>query len=159
RLLWWATLACAVSYSPILSTIRWKQLNLIVLCLALAGFALLRSGRSLAAAAAIGLSLALKPLVVVLPLALLSRRDTRAAGAWCLLAALVPTLLGLGFLALRAHDASLLSPLPVLQNFGKRAGGFQALPENLSPQALVQRLTRSEDAVQRAAVLGLVLLA
>src|SRR5262249_30297398 len=63
------------------------------------------------------------------------------------------------FLALRAHDASLLSPLPVLQNFGKRAGGFQALPENLSPQALVQRLTRSEDAGQRAAVLGLVLLA
>jgi hypothetical protein len=153
RLAWWATLACAVSFSPILSTIRWKQLNLVVLCLALAGFALVRLGRGVAGAVVIGLSLALKPLVIVLPVALLSRRDTRVVGAWTLAAAVVPTVLGLGFLALRARDASLLSPLPVLQNFGRRASGFQALPENLSPQALVQRLTRTDNAAQRAVVL------
>src|SRR5262249_3935315 len=43
RGVWWATLACAVSFSPLMSTLRWKQLNLIALCLALAGFALIRA--------------------------------------------------------------------------------------------------------------------
>ncbi len=150
---WWATLACAVSYSPILSTIRWKQLNLVVFFLALAGFILIRRGRMRAGAVTVGLSLALKPLVIVLPLALLSRRDTRAAGAGCLAATAALTLLGQGFLALRAHDIAVLSPVPVLQNFGRRAAGFQSLPENLSPQALVQRLTRRNDPMQSGTVL------
>jgi len=152
-LLWWATLGCAVSYSPILSTIRWKQLNLIVLVLAMVGFALIRRGRWPWGPAAVGLSLALKPLVIVLPLALLARRDTRTAGASCLAVAAALTFLGQGFLALRAHDAALLSPVSVFQNFSRRATAFQSEPENLSPQALVQNLTRRNDAVQRGVVL------
>src|SRR5262249_21150512 len=48
-----------------------------------------------------------------------------------------------------------------LRNFGHRASGYQGLPENLSPQASMQRLTRSDSPVQRASVLigvGLLLL-
>jgi hypothetical protein len=152
-LLWWATLGCAVSYSPILSTIRWKQLNLVVLVLALLGFELIRRGRGISGSATLGLSLALKPLVIVLPLALLARRDTRAAGFSCLAATAVLTFLGQGFLARRAHDSALLSPVSVFQNFARRATAFQSQPENFSPQALVQNLTRRNDAGQRGAVL------
>ena len=151
--LWWATLACAVSYSPILSTIRWKQLNLAVLFLAVVGFALLRRGRARTGAATLGLSLALKPLVILLPFALLSRKDSRVAGALCLAATAALTFAGQGFLAWRGHDVALLSPVPVLQNFGKHASGFLTEPENLSPQAMVQRLTRRNDPLQRGAVL------
>src|SRR5262249_22586547 len=124
-------------------------------------FGLIRLGRSAVGAVLVGVSLAVKPLAIVLPVALLSRRDTRKAGVLSLAAAVAPTVLALGFLALRARDATLLSPLPVFSNFGRRAAGFQALPENFAPQALLQRLTRTDTPLQRGVVLvgvGLALL-
>lgn len=153
RVPWWATLACAVSYSPILSTIRWKQLNLVALFLALVGFLLIRQGRWRSGSATVGLSLALKPLVILLPFGLLARRDTRLAGFSCLAVTVALTFLGQGFLAFRANDLALLSPAPVFQNFARRADAFQSQPENLSPQAMVQRLTRKNDPLQRGVVL------
>jgi len=73
---WWATLAAAAVFAPAVSTIFWLQPNLIVFALALGGFALV-GRRNRSAGFLIGLSIALKPIVVLLPLALLLRRQTR----------------------------------------------------------------------------------
>ncbi len=160
RVWWWATLALALSFSPLISTVRWKQVNLIVLCLALAGFLWIRRGRSVWGAAAVALSVTLKPLAILLPFALFSRRDTRVAALWCFGGVAVMSLVGQGFLALRAHDPSVLNPLPTLGNYAARARPWGAAPDNFSPQAMVRRITYSKEPFQRTVVtLGIVLAA
>jgi hypothetical protein len=160
RVWWWATLALALSFSPLISTLRWKQVNLIVLCLALAGFSWIRRGRNVRGAAAVALSVALKPLAILLPFALFSRRDTRRAALWCFGGIAALTLVGQGFLALRAHDPSVLNPLATLGNYAARARPWGAAPDNFSPQAMVRRITYSKEPFQRTVVtLGIVLAA
>ena len=84
---WWVTAVALVSFAPMMSTVWWKQFNVIALALALAGFdqlrrgvtgsEVLRPGRLRMSGALIGLSVAFKPLVILLPLVLLARRSTR----------------------------------------------------------------------------------
>ena len=53
---WWVTAIALMSFGPMMSTVWWKQFNVIALALALAGFELLRRKRSGPAAALIGLA-------------------------------------------------------------------------------------------------------
>ncbi len=72
-----------LTFGPILSSVWWKQINVVCIVLALGGFELLRRGREHAGAGVIALSLALKPLAILLPLVLLVRRETRRGRDAC----------------------------------------------------------------------------
>lgn len=144
RTFWWVTLLAAVSFSPIASTIFWKQFNLMALALALAGFALV-GRRDRTAGLLVALSLAIKPLVVFLPLAMLWKRDSRRSGIWALVWGALLLAVSQAFLALRAHDWRALSPIPALQNFAYKSlpntTHWVCIPENYSPQGTWCRLT------------------
>ncbi len=150
---WWATLAAAAFFAPAVSTIFWLQFNLVILALALGGF-VLAGRRDGWAAWLIGLSIALKPIVILLPLALLLRRRTRAAGAWSIAVTAVSTVAGLAFLAWRAGDPSLLNPLAYLEGFiAKGQGAIAAcIVENYSPVAMLCRLGLQPSTLTTAAV-------
>jgi hypothetical protein len=138
RALWWATLAAAALFAPLVSTIAYRQVNLFVFALALAGFAGLRAGREAAGAGLIALAVALKPLALLLPVALLLRRDTRRAGLLAMGGVAVLSLGALAALAARGEGAS-LSPLATLTTFEQRARPWLAHPANVSPLALLAR--------------------
>jgi len=138
---WWSTLVAAAIFAPAISTIFWLQPNLIVFGLALGGFALV-GRRNPAAGLLIGLSVAVKPIVILLPLALLLRRETRAAGIWAIATTATLSFAGLGFLAWRAGDLTVLNPFAYLAGFLSKGRGPIAacVPENYSPVALLCRL-------------------
>jgi hypothetical protein len=139
RGLWWATLVGAALFAPLLSTIAYRQFNLIVFGLALGGFAALRRGHDTPGAVLIALSVALKPLALLLPVALLLRRETRRAALLACGGVAILSLAALVLLALRAGDSGLLSPLDVLRNFNARARPWLAHTANVSPLALLVR--------------------
>ena len=138
---WWVSVVAAGLFAPVVSTIFWLQFNLVVFVLALGGYVLIP--RHLRAAGMlIGLSVALKPLLVLLPLALLLRGRTRAAGLWAIGTAAAMTILGLAFLAWRAGDPSVLNPFAYLQGFLSNGSAPIAacIVENYSPVATLCRL-------------------
>lgn len=150
---WWVTAAALVSFAPMMSTVWWKQFNVIALALAVAGFdqlrrgiaghEVLRAGRLRMSGALIGLSVAFKPLVVLLPLVLLARRSTRPAGAWAIGWVVGLTVAAQAFIATRAGDLGPLNPLEPLRNFADQTGPERlgpCLPENFAPGALLCRL-------------------
>lgn len=144
---WWLTAFALVSFAPMMSTVWWKQLNIIALVLALAGFDRLERGRTRSASAMIGLSVAVKPLVFLLPLVLLARRETRRAGALSLAWVPALTMAGQALLALHAGDLGVLSPLPAIQNFlvkSKPGRGLACQSLNFAPQSLVCRVAGPE---------------
>lgn len=153
---WWLTAVALLSFGPIMSTVWWKQFNIIALALALAGFELLRARRTQPAAALIGLSVALKPLVFLLPLILLARRETRRAGALAIGWVVALSMSAQALLAVRAHDLGAINPLPEIQNFSDKAKpGYvwacQAV--NFSPGSLLCRIAGPQDwMLQRVAV-------
>ncbi|MDQ6876373.1 MAG: DUF2029 domain-containing protein [Candidatus Dormibacteraeota bacterium] len=156
---WWLTLALAAIFSPAISTIFWMQPNLVILALALGGVALIgQHNRS--AGVLIGLSIALKPLLVLLPLALLFRRDFRSAGWWAIAAAALLTVIGFGFLESRAGIVSLAQPIDYIESFLAKGRGpiVACVPENYSPMALLCRLGVSTS-TPVAIVLGAAVLA
>lgn len=112
--LWIVALGLA-SFGPVLSTVWWKQFNIIALVLALAGFAALRRGRAQLSGGLIGFSVAVKPLAILLPFVLLARRQTRPAGIWACIYAVGLNLGAQGLLALHAHSAGVFNPLTSLQ--------------------------------------------
>lgn len=138
---WWGTLLAAAVFAPAIATIFWLQFNLMVLALALGGF-VLAGRRNAWAGVLIGLSLALKPILILLPLVLLIRRQSRPAGIWAIGTAGALSMLGLGFLAWRGSDGALLNPIPYFAEFLNKGGGpmFGCVPENYSPAALLCRL-------------------
>ena len=139
--LWIVALGLA-SFGPVLSTVWWKQFNIIVLVLALAGFAALRRGRAQMSGGLIGLSVAFKPLAILLPFVLLARRQTRPAGIWACIYAVGLNLGAQGLLALHAHRVGVFDPLTSLQNFSdksKPAKGLACSTVNFSPQSLLCR--------------------
>lgn len=138
---WWGTLVAAAAFAPAISTIFWLQFNLVALAVALGGFVLIgRNG--LLAGLLIGASIAFKPILLLLPLALLLRRETRSAGVWAIAWAAGLSAIGLGFLAWRAGDASLLNPVAYAAAFlaHGRDPSIECVPENYSPVALLCRL-------------------
>jgi Glycosyltransferase family 87 len=138
----WITAVGLAGFGPVLSTVWWKQFNIIALVIALGGFAALRSGRAQLGGGLIGLSIAVKPLLILLPLVLLARRTTRSAGMWALAYAVGLNLAALGLLAAHAHSLRALNPLTSVQNFAdksKPAAGLACEPLNFSPQAMLCR--------------------
>ncbi len=138
---WWGTLVAAAVFAPAISTIFWLQPNLIVFAIALGGFVLVgRHDRS--AGVLIGLSVALKPIVILLPLAILLRRQSRSAGIWAVGAASALSVVGLAFLSWRAGDLHVLNPVDYLGGFLSKGRGPIAacVPENYSPVAFLCRL-------------------
>jgi hypothetical protein len=117
---WWVAAFALLSFGPMMSSVWWKQINLIAVAAALAGFEQLRRGRPRGGAALMGLSIAIKPLFFLLPFLLLSRRRTRRWGAASLAWVVGLNLAAQAFLATRAHDLGALNPWPALQNFNDK---------------------------------------
>jgi hypothetical protein len=138
---WWGTLIAAGAFAPTITNVFWLQPDLIVLVLALGGFVLIGRHEGWAVLL-IGLSIALKPLLVLLPFVLLIRRQSRCAGVWSIAIAGALSVVGLGFLAWRARDFSLMNPVAYFAAFLNKGGGpiFGCVPENYSPAALLCRL-------------------
>jgi hypothetical protein len=144
RAFWWVSLVLATFFAPLLSSLLYKQFNVLALFLAGVGFAAIRRDRAALGGALVGASVCLKPLALLLPLALLFRRDTRRAGLSSLVAIVVLTGLAQGFLALRAGDLGTLSPLPTIHNFEAKGEHWIYSQENFSPRGMLTRLARSD---------------
>lgn len=157
---WWGTFVAAAVFAPAITTIYWMQINLIIFGLTVSGVALLGRHDRLAAAM-IGVGLAIKPILVLLPFILLLRRDTRRAAEWSIAVAALLTVIGLGFLAWRAGDLSVANPMSYLSKFQTQARGpaNACVIENYSPVALLCRLgvhpTTALAAAVAFAVLGI----
>jgi hypothetical protein len=156
--LWWGTLVAAAAFAPAITTIFWMQPNLIVLALALGGVAL-ADRRVRTAGLLLGVALALKPIVVLLPLALLVRRESRRAALWAIGVAAVLSVIGLGFLAWRAGDLSVANPIAYVAHFQSKGSGpiVACVPENYSPMALLCRFGVPSSTVLTVAIAGVVL--
>lgn len=155
---WWGTLITAAVFAPAITAIFWMQLNLIVLALALGGVAL--TGRSeRAGGLLIGLALALKPILILLPFVLLLRRESRRAGAWAIAVAAMLSTIGLGFLAWRAGDLSVANPIAYLDQFMTKGRGltYACVPENYSPMGLLCRFGVPSSTALTAVVAAMVL--
>lgn len=164
RCFWWATLLAAAAFAPAISTIWWKQFNLAALLLAALGFQRLRQGKDISGGAAVAASLLVKPIVVLLPVALLVGRHTRRAGVYALVWA--GALLGVAqtFLVWRARSMSVALPLDAIEKFAEKARPEAFLvchTENFSPQSMLCRLAGTRHwTLQRGVILiGVLLLA
>ncbi|MGO9977050.1 MAG: glycosyltransferase family 87 protein [Solirubrobacteraceae bacterium] len=149
---WWVLTVALLSFGPMMSTVWWKQLNIIALVLALAGFELLRRRRPGAAAALIALSVAIKPLVFLLPIVLLVRRETRRVGALAVAWIVGLTMAAQAFLAVRAHALGPLNPFAALSSFLSRTQpgtphtpAWACMAVNFSPQSTLCRLAGRGD--------------
>ncbi|MGB9184979.1 MAG: glycosyltransferase 87 family protein [Solirubrobacteraceae bacterium] len=138
----WIAAAALLTFGPLMSTVWTKQFNAISLVAAIGGFELVRKGRPGLGAAAIGFSVAFKPLLILLGLVMLARRETRKAGALAIAWTAGLSLASLGLLALRAHDFGVLNPITALTNFNHRSvlSPFTCVPYNYSPAATLCRL-------------------
>ena len=145
---WWMTALGLLSFGPIMSTVWWKQFNIVALALAVAGFESLRRRRTQSAAVLIGLSISIKPLVFLLPLVMLARRETRRAGALALAWVAAINFAALALLAFRAHNLAVISPIPSLRNFIDKAqpsNVWACQSENFAPGSLLCRLVGHQD--------------
>jgi hypothetical protein len=112
--LWWILAFALLTFGPMMSSVWWKQLNVVCIVLALGGFELLRRGHEHRGAGLIAVSLAVKPLAILLPFVLLAGRQTRRAGAWAL-AYLVALNVGAQvLLGVHAHDSFQPNPHPLV---------------------------------------------
>lgn len=141
---WWAAAFALLSFGPLMSSVWWKQFNLIALGLAVGGFDLARRRRPAAAALAIGLSISIKPLVFLLPLAMLARRDTRRVAAGAIAWVIGLDLAAQALLALRAHSLAVFNPLTGARNLIDKTSSagniFLCHPINFAPTQLLCRL-------------------
>jgi hypothetical protein len=145
---WWTAAFAMITFGPMLSTVWWKQFNLIALVGALGGFYLIRERRQSAGAALIGVSIAVKPLAVVLPFVLLARRETRRVGALALGWLIAVNVIAQCFMATRAGNFGTLNLLPVLKNFADKSKPeniWSCHPENFAPGSLLCRLAGGQN--------------
>jgi hypothetical protein len=132
-----------LTFAPLLSTVWWKQFNLIALVAGAAGFDRLRQGRRASAAVLIGLSVSIKPLLFLLPVLLLTRRATRRAGAEAIAVVAALNLAGQALLATRAGSWAALNPLIALDNFltkSRPSNVWACQSGNLAPSAAFCRM-------------------
>lgn len=159
---WWVAAFGLVSFAPMMSTVWWKQFNIFALVLAIAGYELLRTGRTKRGSALIALSIAIKPLALLLPVVLLFRRRSRVAGLLAIAYTIALNILGQAFLAWRAGSISALNVIPVLKVFEKRSNPsniWACVPENFAPGSLLCRLfSGAEVTFQHLIILALVAL-
>ncbi len=141
---WWIAAFGLLSFAPLMSSVWFKQFNPIVLVLAAAGFELVRRCRVGWGAAAIGLSVAIKPMAILLPFVMLARRGTRRAGALALAWIVGLNVAAQGLMAIWAGNLATLDPLIEVRNFinkTKPNGIFTCLPSNFAPVTLLCRET------------------
>jgi hypothetical protein len=159
---WWIAAFALVSFAPLMSSVWFKQFNVIALILAAIGFELVRRERVSWGAAAIGLSISIKPLLILLPVVMLARRGTRRAGALAVAWVVGLNVAAQAFMAERAHNLATLDPLIGVRNFLDKTKPDLAtcLPLNFSPSSLLCRVSSgAEDwTIQRVVVLVAVLL-
>jgi hypothetical protein len=141
------TLVAGGVFAPAASTIFWKQFNIVVLALAVAAFVLARRRHHRTAGLLIALSITIKPLVILLPVALLLRRSTRRTALWSIAFGVILIVLGQGFLAWRAgspSDLNIFTPLATFLSKGDQPANIWAChPENFSPTSTLCRLVGS----------------
>jgi hypothetical protein len=147
-----------VLFAPAVSTVWWRQFNVIVVALAVAGFLRLRRGHATSACLLIGVSVALKPLVVLVPIALLLRRETRRVGLASLILIAALTVGAQAVLVTRGAPVASLSPARIVRDSTERmsdpAGSHACHPANLSPGAFLCRTVGTDHwNVQRAVAL------
>jgi hypothetical protein len=155
---WWVTAFALLSFGPMMSAVWWHQFDVFALVSALFGFDLLRRGRTRKGAAVIGVSVAFKPLAILLPFVLLARRETRRAGAEALGWAIALTVTAQCFMAWRADSLGPLNLFRVLENFNTASGPttFRACDvENFAPSSvLCQLVGKSHFSLQHIVVLA-----
>lgn len=148
RWYWWGSLAATSVFGPAVSTVAWKQFNVIGIAFAACGYWVLQKRRSewpwlLLGTFLIALSISIKPVVVLVVLGLLIRRDSRLAGILSALWIVAMELMAVVFMALRAHSVHELSPLVAYDNFATKTlpGNLWVCnPENFSPQSILCRM-------------------
>lgn len=144
----WVIAVALLTFAPMMSTIWWKQFNLIALAAALGGFDLVRKGRRDAGSALIGLSVAIKPLAFLLPIVMLVRKETRRAGLTAIAWVVGLNLAAQAFLATRANDLSVANPITAAQNFVTKTqpgNGWACKTLNFGPGSLLCRLVHHQD--------------
>ena len=150
------------TFMPALSSIWWKQFNLLALGFAVLGWLLTRRGRGDLAAACFALSIAVKPLLILLPVLLLLKSDLRGIGIRSVLWLVGLMAASKAFLAWRASDLAVLSPTSDLRNFSDASRPeniWSCHAENLAPGSYLCRLSGSATfEVQRLLIAGGVLL-
>jgi hypothetical protein len=160
---WWVAAFALVSFAPLMSTVWWKQFNLFALGLAAAGFELARRGRR-GAAFAVGLSVSIKPLIFLLPLVMLARRETRKVGAIAILWIVGLDVAAQALFAVRAGNLHTLDPTIGPRNLIHKTSAagnpFLCYGQNFSPTSLLCRLNGGFEhwTLQRVLVLLLIAL-
>lgn len=148
RWYWWGSLAAMSVFGPAVSTIGWKQFNIIGLALAAGGIWILQWRRSqwpylLLGTFLVALSISVKPVALLVVLALLLRRDSRPAGVLSILWLGVLEVVAVMFMASRSHSLHSLSPFVSYDNFATKtlpANLWVCNPENFSPQSMLCRM-------------------
>jgi uncharacterized membrane protein len=151
--LWWLIARCArwfswlvvialVGWGALAGAIWWKQLNLLVLALALIGF-VVADRRFVLAGVLIGLSIALKPLALLLPVFLLFHRETRRAALVAIGSAAAFTFAGLVVIAIGGGS---ISPFGYYRTFDDRTvSNFACNRVNASPTGFACRVMGVEN--------------
>lgn len=160
---WWAGVTGSVLYAPLVSSIWWKQFNIVAVLLAAIGFDLVRRNRANTGGLMIAASILVKPLVLLLPVFLLFRRRTRPAAYFTVVWGVGLSVVSQVFLAVRAGDLAVLSPVAALRNFSNKSNPeviwWVCIPENFSPHAVACRLLGTDTfVVQRLVVAALAIL-
>jgi hypothetical protein len=160
---WWWVLAFAlVSFGPLMSTVWWKQFNIMALALAAGGFELIRRDRRSLGAFAIALSVSVKPLVFLLPLFMLVPRRTRRAAIEAIVWIVVLDVLAQALFAVRADNLATLDPTIGPRNLVHKTSAagnvFLCTGLNFSPTSLLCRLNGGfvHWTLQRVLVWGLI---
>jgi Glycosyltransferase family 87 len=162
---WWWVLAFAlVSFGPLMSTVWWKQFNIMALALAAGGVELIRRDRRSLGAFAIALSVSIKPLVFLLPLFMLVPLRTRRAAIEAIVWIVVLDVLAQALFAVRAGDLATLDPTIGPRNLVHKTSAagnvFLCTGLNFSPTSLLCRLNGGfvHWTLQRVFVWGLIVL-
>ncbi len=145
---WWVLAFALVSFGPLMSTVWWKQFNIIALALALGGFELMRRERAGWAGLLIALSVSIKPLAFLLVPVLLVPRTTRRTALISIGWIVVLNFAALGLSAVRAHDAGVLNPFTPLHNFSTKsafANGWSSDQQNFAPGSLLAQLVGGDN--------------
>jgi uncharacterized membrane protein len=138
----WLVVIALIGWGALAGAIWWKQLNLLVLALALVGF-VVAARRPWTAGVLIGLSIALKPLALLLPVFLLFHRETRRTAIVAIGAAAGFTLAGLVVIALGGGS---VSPFDYYRTFDDRTvDNFACNRVNASPTGFACRIMGIEN--------------
>jgi Glycosyltransferase family 87 len=161
---WWVAAFALLSFAPMMSSVWWKQFNVIALVLAAGGFDLVRRRHPTSGALAIGLSVSVKPLAFLLPLVMVARRDTRRVGAYAIGWVIGLDVAAQALLAWRAHVLATLNPVIGIRNLVDKTSNagniFLCHPLNFSPASTLCRLNGGFHhwTLQRVAVVCMVAL-